>query len=233
MTATVDARRPGTRRAGLVVFVTVALIGLAWSLPTLTGAAGATVRYPYWRESTVNGTAFALVGAVVLAYHPRHLVGWLLGGIGLISALQIVTGQYALLRPSPRGAAAAGLASVLIQSSVVLALILTVLLYPTGRLLSSRWRAVAASLVVGLALWLVVTALTPGPVEVQDFPGIGNPIGVGGIAPVLAGAGILANLLLGMGMLGAFASLRSAIATVQPASVSLWVRAPDGAEVQP
>ena len=138
------------------------LIRLAWwawaaSLALLATGVGMLIvvryRYPgapaysYWRETTVVPAGYATLGLVIATRRPRHSVGWLLMGCGLTGSLQLVTGQYAVL------AGPAGLPGRLhamwtasqFQITWVGLVLLLLLLFPTGRLPSPRWRPSAAS----------------------------------------------------------------------------------------
>jgi len=188
--------------------MSIALVaaGVAMLLAVHYGFPGVAA-YDYWRESTVLPTVYATVGLMITKNRPRHPVGWLLVGFALIGALQLAFGQYAVL------AAASGLparsyalwASNQAQGASVGLLVLILLLFPTGRLPSPRWRLVAWSLVAGLSLVLAVQALMPG--DVTDFPGTPNPFGVAALAPVLAPMDVVGGVLLVGGIIGAFASL--------------------------
>jgi hypothetical protein len=163
--------------------------------------------YYYWRESSLQPTAFAVLGLVIATRRPRHAIGWLLMGLGVIGSMQLVAGQYATL------ADAAGLpgrvygmwASSLAQASVVSLIMLLLLLFPTGRVPSPRWRPVAWSLVAGLGLVLITQALTPR--ALSDVPGETNPLGVQALEPILGPLEAVAGALLIFGVVGALAAL--------------------------
>jgi hypothetical protein len=150
---------------------------------------------------------FATLGALIVSRRPGNVIGWIFLVSGVGGGIQLFSGQYAtvalLLETSrlPAGAAAA-LLSTLAQASLVFPILFLVLLFPTGRLLSPRWRPLAwisgASIVVGV----VSIAFTPGPLE--DFAPVRNPFGVE------AAAGIL-DLLAAVGGWTSFACMVAAI----------------------
>jgi hypothetical protein len=123
----------------------------------------------------------ACAGAVILSRHPRHAVGWvflLLGfGLGLASA----SGAYAELalveHPGelPAGEAAAWLSSWLFIPVIYGLPIVLLLVFPTGRLPSPRWRPVAWYVGGVLVFATAATAFKPDEIE----PGIQNPLGAG------------------------------------------------------
>jgi hypothetical protein len=163
--------------------------------------------YGYWRESSIQPTAYAVLGLVIATRRPRHPIGWLLMGLGVIGSMQLVAGQYAAL------ADAAGLpgrlygvwASSLAQASVVGLIALLLLLFPTGRVPSPRWRPVAWSIVAGLGLALITQALMPR--ALTDAPRETNPLGVPALEPILGPLEAVAGPLLIFGVVGALASL--------------------------
>jgi hypothetical protein len=163
--------------------------------------------YGYWRESSIQPTAYAVLGLVIATRRPRHPIGWLLMGLGVVGSIQLVAGQYATLAdaadlPGRRyGVWAASLA----QASVVSLIMLLLLLFPTGRVPSPRWRPVAWSLVAALGLVLSTQALMPR--ALSDAPGEANPLGVPALEPILGPLGAVAGALLIFGVVGALASL--------------------------
>jgi hypothetical protein len=163
--------------------------------------------YGYWRESTIIPAVYATLGLVIATQRPRHPVGWLLMGCGLTGSLQLVTGQYAVL------AGPAGLPGRLhamwtasqFQITWVGLVLLLLLLFPTGRLPSPRWRPVAWSVVAGICLSLVAQALKPR--TLSDVPGDTNPFALPPLEPVLRPLDVLGGTLAIVGLIGALASL--------------------------
>jgi hypothetical protein len=156
---------------------------------------------------TIFAPVYATLGLVVATRRPRHPIGWLLMGCGLTIAMQVVAGQYAALA----GAAALpgrlhGLwASTQVQSVGVGLLVLLLLLFPTGRPLSPRWRPAVWSLVAGVSLTFVTQGLKPR--TLSDFPGEQNPFGVPALESVLGPLDVVGGVLLIGGIIGAVASL--------------------------
>jgi hypothetical protein len=95
-------------------------------------------------------TANAVVGGLLAARRPEHPIGWLLSASGLLMSIAHFAGQYAhytlVTRPGslPWGQATLWLAGWPSDAGFVLVVFL-LLLFPTGRLLSPRWRPVPAS----------------------------------------------------------------------------------------
>jgi len=83
----------------------------------------------------------------------------------------------------PAGAYAAWL-STLMQASSVFAALFLLMLFPTGRLPSPRWRPLAWTTGLTVAVYLVALAFAPGPI--QDFAPARNPFGIEAASAILA-----------------------------------------------
>jgi hypothetical protein len=115
-------------------------------------------------------------------------------GIGLANAAQLVTGSYATATPSralPGGAVAAWVTEEL-RLLAFGAIVLSLLLFPTGRLPSWRWRWVVGLGAVGQAALMAREGLTPGPS--QELLGHRNPFGLTGVPGLLDGLGLVEEL---------------------------------------
>ncbi len=126
---------------------------------------------------------FACVGAVVVSRRPSHPVGWLLFGFGGGNAPVSLLQQYAFFallgRGDPlQGGAVAAWAQEWISVSQGALFVLLLLLFPTGRLLAPRWRAVAWLAIVGSLLETMGAALKSGPIA--TFRTLDNPYGITG-----------------------------------------------------
>jgi hypothetical protein len=148
----------------------------------------------------------AAVGALLASRRPRHPVGWLLLGIGLGLAANVLVEPYVkyglLVRPGSLPAARYLVGLTYVTTLIWLSCAgFVLLLTPTGRLPSPRWRwwaraAAAAPLVVALALLVQPDPLAP---EYR-----GNPLAVPALSRVLvvpAVAGIV--IILGSPLVGA------------------------------
>ena len=184
------------------------LLYLAAVLLLIHQAATGATPYIYWRELVPNALAYSVVGFVVATRRPANPIGWLLIGGGLINAGQFIAGEYAAttlaLSPErlPYGPTAEWL-SYMLQTALVFILFFLLLLFPTGRLLSWRWRIVGWAGVCGVSLGLTYTALRPGPFEKKSL--FDNPFGVD--AAILGPAGAVAGWLFFAALLGAVLSL--------------------------
>jgi hypothetical protein len=124
-----------------------------------------------------------VVGALIVAHRPSNAIGWIFSAIGLLAFTALLAVEYAtyayVTRPGslPGATLAAWYSSWPWYPAIALALILTPLLFPTGRLLSSRWRPVAWLAGVATAGLMVLGALGPELDLARDHA-IANPIGV-------------------------------------------------------
>jgi hypothetical protein len=90
--------------------------------------------------------AFMVVGALIVTHRPGNAIGWLFSAIALLAFTGGLTAEYAtyalVTRPGslPGATFAAWYASWPWYPTLVLALVFTPLLFPTGHLLSPRWR---------------------------------------------------------------------------------------------
>jgi hypothetical protein len=128
-------------------------------------------------------SAFMVVGALIVAHRPSNAIGWIFSAIGLLAFTALLAVQYAtyayVTRPGslPGATLAAWYSSWPWVPAIALALIFTPLLFPTGRLLSPRWRPVAWLAGAATAAFMVLGALGP-ELDVARGHAIANPIGV-------------------------------------------------------
>jgi hypothetical protein len=117
---------------------------------------------------------FAIVGSVIAIKRPGNLVGWsmLLSGIGWLAG-EGVLGRYAelalLAKPEaglPLGAVAAAI-SASMWTPLMAGIFQLVLLFPTGKVPSSRWRPVASSVLLGFAY--IMFGLSTAPAEAGSY----------------------------------------------------------------
>lgn len=200
---------------------------LVWSMATVAvvvSLAGVVLRLTY---ATTTGDmagvlshvalnpfltiAYAIVGALVAARHPRNVIGWLFLAIGATYALNIgaaaagdltaiLAGQRQLVRlPLVRW-----LDNWFWMPGVFLPTVFVFLLFPDGRLLSSRWRPVLWAAALGLGMTMLALALHPGPVE--SWGTAPNPYGIAGTAPLMDLLLAAGSAFLGIGFVGGIAS---------------------------
>jgi hypothetical protein len=134
--------------------------------------------------------AFMVVGALVVAHRPGNPIGWIFSAIALLAFTGGLAAEYAtyalVTRPGslPGATLAAWYASWPWYPTLALALVFTPLLFPTGRLLSPRWRPLAWLAGAATAAFTVLAALKAdlvGDDGLGTHHAITNPIGIAGI----------------------------------------------------
>jgi len=139
----------------------------------------------------VAAVSAVTVGTVLATRRPAHPVGWLLLGLGLSVTVHDLTFSYTryglVARPGSLPAASylAGFNNGVVLSWISCAGFV-LLLTPTGKLPSPRWRWWARVAAVAPAVWLLVSLVDPAPLR-PEFPTIGNPLAVPAVSGPLPG----------------------------------------------
>jgi hypothetical protein len=140
--------------------------------------------YDYWLENAVLAVSFSIIGAIIASRLPTNSLGWLYCAAACIIAVAYLSAEYAiyalLARPDslPAGEALAWLASWVWLLSIG-CIVLSLLLFPNGRLPSSSWSWLAwlsVLLTIAGAVWV---ALSPG--AIGNLGSIRNPLGIEGL----------------------------------------------------
>ena len=138
-----------------------------------------------WLVSTLNAVFFSTVGAIVASRRPENLVGWLLCLWALSESISHFSAQYAiyalLAQPDslPAGEAFAWVSSWLVFITIGFS-VLSILLFPTGRPPSRRWRWVTWLTVAFVLVGAVSGAFSSG--RVDGLGPIRNPLGIEGFS---------------------------------------------------
>jgi hypothetical protein len=168
----------------------------------------------------VAAVTAATVGALVASRRPRHPVGWLLLGLGLSLTMWGLTFGYTryglVARPGAMPAASylAGLHNglgIIWLSCASFVLLLT----PTGKLPSPRWRWWARIAAAAAGMWLLASVVHPAPLY-PEYPTIENPLavpflprGLLDVAQPAAAVVVLASLVVGaVSLVGRFRRAR-------------------------
>jgi hypothetical protein len=154
--------------------------------------------------------AYAMTGAIVAARRPDHTIGWLYLTVGVLAgtlSFSMSYSEYAFATGLPGLSVAMWLASVLWVPLIACAAFYPLLLFPTGRPLSPRWRVVVWLITLSLAAHISSLAVQPTLGPLVSGATIVNPIGV----PALQGweaspagrlftgeGGLLGSLVAGM-----------------------------------
>ena len=146
-----------------------------------------THTFDSWLDSTLNAVFFSTVGAIVASRRSENLVGWLLCLYGLAQSIYHFSAQYAiyalLAQPDslPAGQAMAWVSSWLLPIIISFS-VFFILLFPTGRLPSRRWRWVTWLTVAFILVGAISGAFSSGPVD--GLGPIRNPLGIEGFSNV-------------------------------------------------
>jgi hypothetical protein len=137
--------------------------------------------YDYWLENAVLAVSFSIIGAIIASRLPGNSLGWLYCAAACIIAVAYLSAEYAiyalLARPDslPAGEALAWLASWVWLLSIG-CIVLSLLLFPNGRLPSSSWSGLAWLSVLLTTAGAVWVALSPG--AIGNLGSIRNPLGI-------------------------------------------------------
>ena len=123
--------------------------------------------------------AFAVVGALIVSGQPQNVIGRLFLLMGLSAGVAFAADSWArAMPPLPARPAAAVLATAAFLCGFI-PLMMTLLVFPNGRLVSRRWRWAVWTGVVGGALIVVGNAISP---RFADYPEIPNPLAMEWVA---------------------------------------------------
>ncbi len=182
-------RRGASRLAwSLFVFaVAFAVVGTVWGM-TRAEVPGISPVRPVdllWMAAVLS---VPFVGAVVASRRSENAVGWILCSIGASTSLGIASQEYAIRALVLDGSLAGGtlaawLSTWLFTPGFGLFTTLVLLLFPDGKLPSSRWRSVARAGAANVAIATLVSALRPGPIE--GLAGTRNPVGIDSLGTAL------------------------------------------------
>jgi hypothetical protein len=168
--------------------VSVALMALALAFLFLSSSAALPSELgSLWGTAVQISVDFALpiLGGLIASRRPDNPIGWMVCAASLANATDYFADGYTmytvLAEPNslPGGMVAAWVSNWVPMLALGL-LPLFLLLFPTGRLPSPRWRLVAAFAVLLYVTLPVGYALLPGPLN--TFPSVENPLGREGAA---------------------------------------------------
>jgi hypothetical protein len=163
-----------------------------------------------WATGWLPFMAFLTVGTLIVARRPGNVVGWLCCAIGAVvsfSGFGSSDAARSIAADPDRvpGAAVLHLLGQVLYLIPMLGLLpVLVLVFPTGRLPSRRWRPVLWIVTAGLALYVASIMLKPGPAA-DGLPA--NPLGVAAADRLLGPMAAVSGLLFGVFVVLVLASL--------------------------
>jgi MFS family permease len=162
----------------------LSLLLLTLSLAMILAERSAAEEFP-WQGQAIDvvGTVGApILGGLLASRRPENPIGWMWLGVGVGFSLSSFGGSYATYAlgpgslPAPRavGTLVAGIG----WTAAFMLIPFLLLLFPTGRLPSRRWRFLAWAVVAAGTVALVLGPFVPGR---SGFAAVQNPFGVGGV----------------------------------------------------
>jgi hypothetical protein len=155
--------------------------------------------------------AFPTIGALVASRQSRNPIGWIFCVQGLAFSLGAFCDTYAryplVEHPGslPGGVIMAWFSNLLWLPMFTLGILLLLLVFPTGHLLSRRWRVWVVSAIGGTVLGTASIALVPG--ELYGYSSPPNPFGISGAQSILEAVGLVGVLLLSLSLVASIVSL--------------------------
>jgi hypothetical protein len=132
----------------------------------------------------------AVVGAIVAAYRPDNAIGWLFCLAGFTNIVDNAAQQYAVYALKTHPGAPGGIFMFWLGAGWLASVgwgtmgFFIPLLFPTGRLLSPRWRLVAVLGVAALGAQVVAQAFTQGADVISYLPSMRNPYIITALQPL-------------------------------------------------
>jgi hypothetical protein len=194
---------------GVAAVAALVALGLALTTPDLPGSESMTF------EDLLDVAAilaFGVLGAVLVRHRRAEGLGLALVLLGVLESLVYLFGGIAdaIANGQPDPPATAQLFSLASTAAFIatfcLFIVSPLLLFPTGRLPSPRWRWAGWTAISGAAVSILAVLLAPGPID-EDNPAWGdNPIGVESLDGVVGVLETVGLVLLGVSVVAGLAA---------------------------
>ena len=212
--AMADARAKRLQRLATLLAITAIVVALAVAALAAFGDPRFTLPLNLVTVGFFGIVAlFSVTGALIIQRRPSTKVAWLMIGLGLGIGLGLLLFAYGVngmppAVPLPFALEALLVSQLFFTPAIGGATIFILLLFPTDRFVSPRWRFVGYISVAGIVIGDLSAIVRPGEIDPETVPGVLNPIAA---PPELAGlvelGFVLGNLLLTVGLLLASISL--------------------------
>src|ERR671932_1071141 len=177
--------------AWTVSALSLALTALSVLLMVLNLSSSSPI-YFYWLEPTTIAVGYSVIGAIIASRLPSHPIGWLCCAIGVMAAVETFSSEYAIyaLLAHPKtllGGNITAWLSIWVWILMFGFIVYLLLLFPTGRLPSNRWRPFAwlsaaltlmAAILMAISADVVLDTLGPSGKGRISLP---NPLGAEGL----------------------------------------------------
>ncbi len=202
--------RTAARLAWSLCALSLVLTALSFLLLALNLSLDAPI-YFYWVEPTTIAVGYSVIGAIIASRLPSHPIGWLCCAVGFTGAVEHLSGEYAVyaLLAHPE-ALMGGKAMLWLQGWFWILMfgliVILLLLFPNGRLPSSRWRWFAWFSVALTLLAAILAVISPDVgLDILRSSGSGhisfaNPLGVEGLPNIFR---LVQTMVLALGPVAA------------------------------
>jgi hypothetical protein len=174
-----------------VCTLSLALTALSYLVIALDLSLNAPI-YFYWLETTTVAIGYSVIGAIIASRLPDQPIGWICCVIGFMGAVELFSSEYAIYALLAHPVALAGGKAMLwlciwVWIAMFGLIVYLILLFPNGRLPSSRWRPFAWFSVALTLLAAILMAISPD--AALDVLGssdnvhisLSNPLGIEGL----------------------------------------------------